>query len=112
MLQQENNSSEIAKTLGFYLSTIGREIQRNSGLRGYLPKQAGTFAVERKATQRKKPKITGDLADEVETRIRLLHSPEQISGSLRRDYGDTVSHETIYRYIARDKKQAVNSTCA
>lgn len=104
MLQQGNNSSEIAKTLGFHLSTISREIQRNSGLRGYRPKQAGTFAVERKATQRKKPKITGDLADEVETRIRLLHSPEQISGSLRRDYGDTVSHETIYRYIARDKK--------
>ena len=104
MLQQGNTHSEIAKTLGFHISTISREIQRNSGQRGYRPKQAERFAAERKARQRKKPKITGHLAVEVETRLRLLHSPEQISGSLGRDYGSTVSHETIYRYIARDKK--------
>ena len=104
MLQQGNTVSDIAKVLGFHVSTISREIQRNSGQRGYRPKQAGRFAAERKARQRKKPKITGRLATEVETRLRLLHSPEQISGSLRRENGDTVSHETIYRYITRDKK--------
>ena len=104
MLRQGNPFSEIAKALGFHVSTISREIQRNSGQRGYRPKQAGRFAAVRKARQRKKPKIRGNLAAEVETRIRLLHSPEQISGSLRRDHGETVGHETIYRYIARDKK--------
>jgi IS30 family transposase len=104
MLRQGNPFSEIAKALGFHVSTISREIQRNSGQRGYRPKQAGRFAAVRKARQRKKPKIRGNLAAEVETRIRLLHSPEQISGSLRRDHGETVSHETIYCYIARDKK--------
>ena len=30
----------IADKLGFHKSTIGREIRRNTGLRGYRPKQA------------------------------------------------------------------------
>lgn len=104
MLRQGNSHSEIADALGFHVSTIGREIQRNSGQRGYRPKQAGAFAAERKARQQKRPKIVGSIAIEVEARLRLLHSPEQISGSLRRDNSETISHETIYRYIARDKK--------
>ena len=104
MLRQGNSHSEIADALGFHVSTISREIHRNSGQRGYRPKQAGAFAAERKARQRKRPKIVGSLAVEVEARLRMLHSPEQISGSLRRENSETISHETIYRYIARDKK--------
>ena len=34
------SKTEIADKLGFHKSTIGREIKRNTGGRGYRPKQA------------------------------------------------------------------------
>jgi transposase, IS30 family len=104
LLQEGKTSSQIARALNFHPSTISKEIKRNSGGRGYRPKQAGQFAAERKARQRRSPKIVGIIAEEVELRLSDLHSPEQITGSMRKEGYDAPSHETIYRYIARDKR--------
>lgn len=47
--------------------------------------------------------MTGVVKEEVEARLRLNHSPDQISKTLA--IGDLrVSHETIYQHVARDKK--------
>ena len=40
LLKIGHNRTEIAKALGSYKSTISRELRRNSGQRGYRPKQA------------------------------------------------------------------------
>ena len=41
------NQTDIAAKLGFHRSSISRELRRNSGLRGYRPKQAQRKADER-----------------------------------------------------------------
>jgi len=40
--------SDIADEIDVHKPTIGREIKRNSGKRGYRPKQAQEIAVERR----------------------------------------------------------------
>lgn len=45
------SKTEIADKLGFHKSTIGREITRNKGRRGYRPKQAHLLAVTREESK-------------------------------------------------------------
>ena len=40
LLQENFSQAKIAKNVGVHRSTIYREIRRNSGKRGYRPKQA------------------------------------------------------------------------
>jgi IS30 family transposase len=49
------SQTEIAESLGIHKSTVSRELKRNSGLRGYRPRQAHQLAENRKAqcTKRK-----------------------------------------------------------
>lgn len=94
--------SEIARQLGCHKSTISREIKRNTGKRGYRPKQA-----QEKATQRKADNAY-HLSDFAWAYIKYLlsqyYSPEQITGRLKvLGWTDVPSHETIYQYIYADK---------
>ncbi len=98
------NEKEIAEDIGFSPSAVNREIRRNSGAKGYRSKQAGDKAAVRKLRQRRGHKIRGDLAVEVESRLRSRHSPEQVAGALAKEGVDGPSRETIYAYIAADKK--------
>lgn len=97
------SQSSISEVLGVSQSTVSRELTRNTGFRGYRPRQAQLRADERKWRQRKAQKIQGIVAEEVESRLSLLHSPEQISGSMALEGFDAPSHESIYQYIANDK---------
>ncbi|WP_036240290.1 helix-turn-helix domain-containing protein, partial [Marinospirillum insulare] len=47
LLDNNLTQTEIAKTLGVHKSTISRELKRNTGKRGYRPKQAHEFTEER-----------------------------------------------------------------
>jgi len=51
LLKAGHNQTEIARILNRHKSTIRREIQRNTGLRGYRPQQAQRFSHERKMSQ-------------------------------------------------------------
>jgi IS30 family transposase len=94
---------EIAKVIGRHKSTISRELARNCGLRGYRPKQADNFAVNRR-----QEKSTHRIIPESWSRVKLLlreyWSPEQISSWLRYEEDIHVSPEWIYQYILRDKQ--------
>ncbi len=98
------SGSAIARELDRHKSTIGREIARNSGDRGYRPKQAHQKALERRTVPRKPRRITGVLEESVRERLALQHSPEQIAGRLKYEEHIHVSHECIYQYIQADKK--------
>lgn len=104
MKQAGKTQTEIAQAIGFSQSAISNELSRNHGERGYRPSQAHRLATERKSLKRTRPKVmTGILKDAVEARLRIKHSPDQISKSLAR--ADLkVSHETIYQHIAADRK--------
>ena len=104
MAQAGNNQKAIAKAIGRSQGTVSKELRRNRGQRGYRPLQADRLARERQAGKRSRPKVVvGVVKEEVEARLRIKHSPEQISNALTLS-GLKVSHEAIYQHIARDKK--------
>jgi IS30 family transposase len=104
MKQAGKTQDEIAQAIGFSQSTVSKELSRNHGGRGYRPAQAERLAMGRKSRKRSRPKVmVGIIKDEVEARLRIKHSPDQISKSLAlREL--KVSHETIYQHIADDRK--------
>ena len=89
--------------MGRNKSTIYRELARNTGARGYRPKQAGEMASERHKLKPKAINITPSVITIVEKKILLDWSPEQISGRLLREDNISISHEAIYQHILADK---------
>lgn len=91
-----HKQNEIAEVLERSESTISRELKRNSGRRGYRPKQAHSKSMERQAINAR----TIDNATWQFAQDRLLEqwSPEQISGHA------AISPETVYQRVYADKK--------
>ena len=109
MKQAGKTSAPIALRLGVDRSTIYRELQRNSGHRGYRPKQAHQNAIQRRYLARKAIKMTPETIDYIEQKIKTEHAPEQVARRMKIDphwTGPTVSHERIYQHIWRDKREA------
>jgi IS30 family transposase len=94
--------NEMAKLLGRSEGTISRELQRNTGARGYRHQQAGELANQRRFESRKRKRFTPELQMTIERHLREDLSPEQITGSMRRQGEETVSHERIYQHIYSD----------
>ncbi len=94
----------IADAVGVDQSTISRELNRNTGLRGYRHKQAQSKTDERRRTASKARKMTHSVVEQVERQIREQWSPEQVSGWLQEVFGMSLSHERIYLYIWEDKR--------
>jgi transposase, IS30 family len=105
LLKARKPKTEIAELMGRNRSTIYREIQRNTGGRGYRPKQAQRKAEERRLRCRRKPKMNDrKLRSLVSRLLKKAWSPDQISRRLRRKHPRNpkmrVSHQTIYTWIA------------
>ncbi len=94
--------TEIANQLGVNKSTLSRELKRNLSQRGYRPQFADKQALMRRKNKIK-PRIDKQTWLEIEAKIKLRWSPEQISGRRSKDGLQKVSHESIYQYIYRDK---------
>ena len=102
-LKKEGHSqTQIARNLGVHKATIGRELSRNLGGRGYRPKQADELAQARKL-QRVRARITVAQWRQVEQLLRQQWSPEQISGRLELEGHRRISHERIYQHVYADK---------
>jgi len=95
-----HNQTEIADTLGVHKSTISRELKRNTGGRGYRPKQAQRMSQERR--KKAAPRIPEETWQVVEEKLQLDWSPEQISGWLLKWKNIQISHEWIYQYVYAD----------
>ena len=98
------NQKEIAELLGVSPGTICRELKRNKGKKGYRPKQAQIKADKRRKQAAKAIKMTKEVIVEIEEKIRLDWSPEQVSGWLKVNQGIVISHERIYQHIWADKR--------
>lgn len=93
---------DIARHLRRSRSTISREIQRNSaGGKQYLPVAAERLACRRRHARRgSKIGRSSRLWRYVGESLAMGHSPEQISGRLKRCNSTlSISHESIYRFI-------------
>jgi len=97
LLKEGLNQSQIAANLKRSKSTISREIARNSGFRGYRPRQASLLAENRSINSRNARQIERSDWLSVEIYLTSQWSPEQIAAEV------PVSHETIYRHIYADK---------
>ena len=94
---------DIAKLLKRSTATISREIKRNTGKRGYRPKQANDQATMRRLTAEKSIKLTNELKQDIVKLIKQELSPEQVCDYLVLHGKTKLHHETIYRMLLQDK---------
>jgi transposase, IS30 family len=97
LMKAGHNQLQIAQILGRHRSTISREVDRNSGSKGYRPKQAHETACQRAESSRIAPRVPEATLQVAAYFLRQDWSPEQVAGLV------PVSHETIYRLIYVDK---------
>lgn len=102
LIKAENTQVEMAKIIGVHKSTISRELSRNTGKKGYRPKQADETA-QRRQDEKVRFRIDQDTWQWVEYLIEEDWSPEQVSLWLWDEEQIEVSHESIYQYIYWDK---------
>jgi IS30 family transposase len=98
------SNTELADKLGFHKSTIGREISRNKGGRGYRPKQAHRMAIAREKPKHGPYRMNPVIMVKIIERLELRWSPEQICNRLRMEGEEIVSTETIYKFILEDRR--------
>ena len=76
------DQSEIAVELNVDKGTISRELKRNSGQRGWRPKQAQEKSAARRQACKSARKFSSEDFTQVEVLIREKLSPEQVSGRM------------------------------
>jgi IS30 family transposase len=98
------SNTEIAALLGRHRSTVCRELSRNTGQRGYRPKQAQCLADERRLASRRPHKMDNPNVHEyVQQKLEQYWSPDQIAGRAQRDFPRApqrwLSDQAIYDWI-------------
>jgi IS30 family transposase len=101
---------EIAQLMGRHRSTIHRELNRNTGRRGYRPKQAQHLAEERRLASRRPHKMNDpDVHQYVQQNLEQSWSPDQIAGRAQRDFRRTperwLSDQAIYNWIHQQQPE-------
>lgn len=99
-----HSQKDIAEYIGCNPSTISRELIRNSGQRGYRPKQAQQISDDKRKSAYKVRKVTDEVKTKIETLIRQELSPQQVAGYLSKYEGTSLHHETIYQLVYADKQ--------
>jgi len=107
LLKRGDSKTEVAKAIGVDYSTVSREVKRNSGKRGYRFKQAHQKATARRSkVSGKTRKMTLEVRLYVEKMMcEQQWSPEQIAGRLKVSGTASISHESIYQFVWKDKKK-------
>ena len=94
---------EIARLLLRTASTISREVFRNTGGKGYRPKQAQELAEER-AMRPGPRRFTEGVRLDAEEKLRKGWTPEAICGRAELEGRPHVCKETIYKHVYEDAK--------
>lgn len=95
----------IAQRLGCSPSTVGRELKRNRGKRGYRAKKAQAKAAYRaRAKAEGRRKLSPEIWAYAKERLALGWTFEEISGRAKKEKRPTVGKETLYKeYYARQR---------
>lgn len=106
LLMEKHSQSQIAQALGRADSTISRELKRNRTTHDgfYRAEKAQSYAQARRKRCRRKPHFSPEQFQTVATLLQRKYSPVQICGELKNSGSFSISHETIYRYILKDKR--------
>jgi len=101
--REGEKQSEIARRLARNPGSISREIERNTGLKGYRPKQAH----EKAQAHARRPgprRFTAEVRADAEARLREGWTPAIIGGRARLEGRPWVCAETIYKHVYADAK--------
>jgi IS30 family transposase len=104
MINMKVPKQYISVIFGKHLSSVYRELKRNSNCAVYTGREAQLISALRRSDEKPKPKTDNSmLMDKVMEMFKKDMSPEQISGRLKLQYGKNsefnVSSETIYAYL-------------
>lgn len=103
-LKENKTKTAIAQQIGCSVSTVSREIKRNTNRHGHYVFQhaceLAQYRKERSRANRRTPRHI--LKQALELLTEKDWSPQQISGWLLRNKGIRISHERIYREIRAD----------
>ncbi len=102
LMKDGKTQSQIATLMDRHKSTISRELARNTGNRGYRPRQACLLAEERSLGSRNATQITASDWGKAVDCLLAQWSPVQIANQVG------ISHETIYRHVYADKAAGGN----
>ena len=104
--RQGYNQAEIARTLGRHRSTVCRELRRNSTRADgrYRAFTAQERTNGRRSRSRRNRRFSAEDFSLIDGLLCRQWSPEQVAGYLARHELLSVSHETIYRHVWRDKQ--------
>ncbi len=104
--RQGLNQAEIARSLGRHRSTVWRELRRNSTRADgrYRAATAQERTNGRRSRSRRNRRFTPEDFALIDELLCRQWSPEQVAGHLARQGLLSISHETIYRHVWRDKK--------
>jgi transposase, IS30 family len=107
LLKDGQPQKEIARVLSLNKSVICREIKRNCDGRSrvYTAKLVQSKYESRQHLKPKYLKFTDEIRSEIIGMIEEDYSPEQVAGVLKKNGGTTISHEWIYQFIWKNKKQ-------
>ncbi|MDT8286938.1 MAG: IS30 family transposase [Elusimicrobiales bacterium] len=102
-LKEGLRPAEIARRLGRNPGSLSRELKRNTGLKGYRPKQAQEKAQGR--AKRPGPRrFTEQVRADAERQLKGGRTPEMICGRARLEGRPHVCKETIYKHVYVDAK--------
>ena len=102
--KQGLSQAQIARQLERSPSTVSRELRRNACNDGhYRPSKADSRTRGRRSRSRRNQQFSDADYQIVTHYLKRDWSPEQVSGHLRQHDKLRISHETIYRFVWRDK---------
>lgn len=106
MLRHGYTIRAIAQALGRSPSTISRERKRNASRHDghYRAEKAHGYAMARRSRSRKKSQYSQQEWAEVAGLLRRKWSPQQIAGRRKLFRQPSMSKETIYRFVRRDRR--------
>lgn len=116
-LAAEQSCHAIARRIRRAASSVSREVARNRGRIGYRAAEAEQAALRRsRRPKASKLALRPLLRAEVEARLKLLWSPQQISAFLKVEYAQDpemqISHETIYLSLFVQSRGALRKELA
>lgn len=104
LLNAGKSRAQIARQIGFHKSTIGRELRRNFYVNNYSSSVANRLSVHRRIGCKRRPKIQCEIQKLVVAKLEVGWTPQQIAGRCRYEKVVSLSHETIYRFIRKNRE--------
>ena len=104
-LKKGQSMRSIAAELGMSHSTVSRELKRNTGKRGYRYQQANNLDQQRHTLKNKSVKMNQVLKRLIKSCLALDWSHEQICGWLKVNHIINLHHESVYRYLLKNKAE-------